>query len=93
MLTNSFKNMDCACTHLEDDAEHLLLDDDNVVCLKCRKNNFPNGNLHNDLSTGKLIIEHAGYYDPRTDNSEDSPLLVNVNVSIDCYWIKLIKEI
>lgn len=73
--------MEAVCNHLEDDMEHLLLDDENVnrACLKCRKN--IGEHVHSDLSSGKLIIEDSGFYDNRTDNSEDSPLLINVNVS------------
>lgn len=73
--------METVCNHLEDDMEHLLLDDENInqACLKCRKN--IGEHVHSDLSSGKLIIEDSGFYDNRTDNSEDSPLLINVNVS------------
>ncbi|XP_066262323.1 proton-coupled zinc antiporter SLC30A2-like [Euwallacea similis] len=68
------------CEHL-DDMEHLLLDDDNVdnSCLKCRKNNLSNGHVEDHLSSGKLIIEDPIYYESMPDNTEDSPLLINVN--------------
>lgn len=75
--------MDLHCDHFaQGDMEHLLLDDDNVdeSCLKCRRNNFVNGHVPHDFSAGKIIIEEP-IGDDQTENSEDSPLLININVS------------
>lgn len=75
--------MDLHCHHFtKGDMEHLLLDDENVeeFCLKCRKNNLTNGHVHG-LCSGKLIIEEP-VCDDHTENSEDSPLLININ---DCF--------
>ncbi|KAH1014605.1 hypothetical protein HUJ05_012454 [Dendroctonus ponderosae] len=70
--------MDVFCDHA-DDLRQLLLDDENLghPCMKCLGNNNANGHVGIDFSSSKLVLEDPSVYDPRADNSEDSPLLVH----------------
>lgn len=88
--------MDVHCHHHTDsDMENLLLDDENTdkSCLKCRKNQGRNGHVQVDFSSGKLILEDSVCEDL---HSEDSPLLINVNVSNDIcllYFLQIFRKI
>ena len=76
--------MDLQSNHLlEDDMEILLLDDENVEnqYIENHKQSFSNGHVSGYLPPEKLIGVEP-FYEDHVDTSEDSPLLINIGVSI-----------
>jgi len=71
--------MDYHCYHLaESNTEHLFLNDESESCLKC-KSIMVNGHVPDNFSKKKI---NETLYDDHIENSEDSPLLINID---DCF--------